>query len=161
VTADGTTNFAHGSPASAFRSLLPSGISFCGRGLQSFYNELLPRAQAKAPTFNGKKIHVSKVARFPPACFAPAFPCATASQPTLQYYGDFTQHSHGVRRDGSAALDLASVAAGRFDGFWNLTCRNGTPRGRPAGRDAGGKVSDFAPEIHTNLAAPSFSPPTD
>jgi len=49
------------------------------------------------------------------------------ASPNLQYYGDFTQRSHGVRRDGSAALDLASVAAGRFDGFWDLVYRSGTP----------------------------------
>ena len=63
----------------------------------------------------------------------------------MHYYWDFTLRSHGVRRDGSAALDLASVAAGRFDGFWEFGLK---PWDTAAGvlliEEAGGKVSDFA-----------------
>jgi len=65
--------------------------------------------------------------------------------PNLQYYGDFTQRSHGVRRDGSAALDLASVAAGRFDGFWEFGLQKwDTAAGVLLIEEAGGKVTDFA-----------------
>jgi len=64
--------------------------------------------------------------------------------PNLQFYGDFTQLSHGVRRDGSAALDLACVAAGRFDGFWEFNLNKwDTAAGVLLVEEAGGKVSDF------------------
>jgi len=67
------------------------------------------------------------------------------ANPNIHFYWDFTLRSHGVRRDGSAALDLASVAAGRFDGFWEFGLK---PWDTAAGvlliEEAGGKVSDFA-----------------
>src|SRR5437588_212477 len=64
--------------------------------------------------------------------------------PHLQYYGEFTQRTHGVRRDGSAALDLACVASGRFDGFWEFGLNKwDVAAGVLLIEEAGGKVSDF------------------
>jgi myo-inositol-1(or 4)-monophosphatase len=67
------------------------------------------------------------------------------ANPNIHYYSDFTLRSHGVRRDGSAALDLASVAAGRFDGFWEFGLQKwDTAAGLLLVEEAGGKVSDFS-----------------
>jgi myo-inositol-1(or 4)-monophosphatase len=66
------------------------------------------------------------------------------ASPNLQYYGDFTQRSHGVRRDGSAALDLACVAMGRFDAFWEFNLQKwDTAAGVLLVEEAGGRVSDL------------------
>src|ERR1700694_38439 len=143
---DGTTNFAHGYPcfcvsiALAQRDTLLAAVVF-----NPFYNELFTAARGEGATFNGKKIHVSKVATLTTSLLCTAFPVRNRkASPNLQFYGAFAQHSHGVRRDGSAALDLASVAAGRFDGFWVF----GLQKWDAAGgvllvEEAGGKVSDF------------------
>ena len=95
---------------------------------------------------NGKKVHVSKVATLSTSLLCTGFPVRNRkASANLQYYGDFTQRSHGVRRDGSAALDLASVAAGRFDGFWEFgLAKWDTAAGVLLVEEAGGKVTDFA-----------------
>ena len=144
---DGTTNFAHGYPcfcvsiALAQRDTLLAAVVF-----NPFYNELFAAARGEGATFNGKKISVSKVATLSTSLLCTGFPVRNRkASPNLQYYGDFTQRSHGVRRDGSAALDLAAVAAGRFDGFWEFGLQKwDTAAGVLLIEEAGGKVSDFA-----------------
>ncbi|MGB9512825.1 MAG: inositol monophosphatase family protein, partial [Candidatus Acidiferrum sp.] len=78
------------------------------------------------------------------------------SNPNFHFYWDFTLRSHGVRRDGSAALDLASVAVGRFDGFWEFGLN---PWDVAAGvvlvEEAGGKISDMQGQPYT-LGGPSI-----
>src|SRR5258708_22939203 len=108
-----------------------------------FYNELFAAALGEGANFNGKEIHVSKVATLSTSLLCTGFPVRNRkASANLQYYGEFTQRSHGVRRDGSAALDLASVAAGRFDGFWGFGLHHwDTAAGRPLLEDAGGRVS--------------------
>jgi myo-inositol-1(or 4)-monophosphatase len=144
---DGTTNFAHGYPcfcvsiALAQRDELLAAVVF-----NAFYNELFTAARGEGASFNGKEMRVSKNATVSTGLLCTGFPVRNRkASPNLQYYGDFTQRSHGVRRDGSAALDLASVAAGRFDGFWEFGLK---PWDTAAGvlliEEAGGKVSDFA-----------------
>jgi myo-inositol-1(or 4)-monophosphatase len=144
---DGTTNFAHGYPcfcvsiALAQRNTLLAAVVF-----NPFYNELFTAARGEGAFFNGKKMRVSKNATVSTSLLCTGFPVRNRkASPNLQYYGDFTQRSHGVRRDGSAALDLASVAVGRFDGFWEFGLK---PWDTAAGvlliEEAGGKVSDFA-----------------
>ncbi len=144
---DGTTNFAHGYPwfcvsiALAQRDKLLVAVVF-----NPFYNELFTAARGEGATFNGTKIHVSKNATLSTSLLCTGFPVRNRKlSPNLQYYGDFTQRSHGVRRDGSAALDLASVAAGRFDGFWEFGLQKwDVAAGVLLIREAGGKVTDFA-----------------
>ncbi len=143
---DGTTNFAHGYPcfcvsiALAQRETLLAAVVF-----NPFYNELFAAARGEGATFNGKKIHVSQNARLSTSLLCTGFPVRNRkASPNLRYYGDFTQHSHGVRRDGAAALDLAAVAAGRFDGFWEFGLQKwDTAAGVLLVEEAGGKVSDF------------------
>jgi myo-inositol-1(or 4)-monophosphatase len=66
------------------------------------------------------------------------------ADPNIYYYWDFTLRSHGVRRDGSAALDLASVACGRFDGFWEFGLNPwDTAAGVLIVEEAGGKITDL------------------
>src|SRR6267143_5074125 len=102
---DGTTNYAHGYPcfsvsiALAQRDLLLAAAVF-----NPFYNELFTAARGEGAAFNGKKVHVSRVATLSTSLLCTGFPVRNRkASPNLQYYGDFTQQSHGVRRDGSAA----------------------------------------------------------
>ncbi|MEQ1354061.1 MAG: inositol monophosphatase family protein, partial [Candidatus Acidiferrum sp.] len=96
-------------------------------------------------TLNGNKIHVSKIKTLSTSLLCTGFPVHNRKgSPNLRYYGDFTMHSHGVRRDGSAALDLASVAVGRFEGFWEFGLKAwDTAAGVLLVEEAGGKVTDF------------------
>jgi myo-inositol-1(or 4)-monophosphatase len=143
---DGTTNFAHGYPcfcvsiALAQRDALLAAVVF-----NPFYNELFTAARGEGATFNGKKISVSKIATLSTSLLCTGFPVRNRkASPNLQYYGEFTQRSHGVRRDGSAALDLASVASGRFDAFWEFGLNKwDVAAGVLLIEEAGGQVSDF------------------
>jgi len=144
---DGTTNFAHGYPcfsvsiALAQRAALVAAVVY-----NPFYDELFAAARGAGATLNGKRIYVSKVDTLATGLLCTGFPVhKRLASPNIHYYYDFTLRSHGVRRDGSAALDLASVAAGRFDGFWEFGLK---PWDTAAGvlliEEAGGKVTDFA-----------------
>ena len=143
---DGTTNFAHGYPcfcvsiALAQRDAVLAAVVF-----NPFYNELFTAARGEGAAFNGKKISVSKIATLSTSLLCTGFPVRNRkASPNLQYYGEFTQRSHGVRRDGSAALDLASVASGRFDAFWEFGLNKwDVAAGVLLIEEAGGRVSDF------------------
>lgn len=144
---DGTTNFAHGYPcfcvsiAVARRDTILAGVVF-----NPFYNELFAAARGQGATLNGKKIHVSNVATLSTSLLCTGFPVhKRLANSNIHYYQDFTLRSHGVRRDGSAALDLACVATGRFDGFWEFGLKKwDTAAGVLLVEEAGGKVSDFS-----------------
>jgi myo-inositol-1(or 4)-monophosphatase len=143
---DGTTNFAHGYPCfSVSIALAQRGALLAGVVYNPFYDELFAAARGGGATLNGKRIYVSKVDTLATSLMCTGFPVhRRLANPNIHYYWDFTLRSHGVRRDGSAALDLASVAAGRFDGFWEFGLK---PWDTAAGvlliEEAGGKVSDF------------------
>jgi len=143
---DGTTNFAHGYPcfcvsiALAQNDKLVAGVVY-----NPIYEELFCAARGAGATFNGKKIHVSKNPTLKTSLLCTGFPNhKRQSHPNIHYYWDFTLRSHGVRRDGSAALDLAYVAAGRFDGFWEFGLKPwDTAAGVLLVEEAGGKISDL------------------
>ena len=144
---DGTTNFAHGYPCFCVSiALARRDTVIAGAVFNPFYNELFAAARGEGATLNGKKIHVSKVPTLSTSLLCTGFPTRNRKlSPNLQYYGEFTQRSHGVRRDGSAALDLACVAAGRFDGFWEFGLQKwDTAAGLLLVEEAGGTVSDFS-----------------
>ena len=153
---DGTTNFAHGYPCFcvsiglAQRDTVIAGVVF-----NPFYNELFAAARGQGTTLNGKKIHVSKVQTLSTSLLCTGFPVhKRLANPNIHYYWDFTLRSHGVRRDGSAALDLACVAAGRFDGFWEFGLQKwDTAAGTLLVEEAGGKISDFSGQPY-NLGGP-------
>ncbi len=143
---DGTTNFAHGYPCFCVSiALAQRDTMLTAAVFNPFYNELYTAARGEGATFNGKKIAVSKNATLSTSLLCTGFPVRNRKlSPNLQYYGEFTQRSHGVRRDGSAALDLACVASGRFDGFWEFGLNKwDTAAGVLLIEEAGGKVSDF------------------
>jgi myo-inositol-1(or 4)-monophosphatase len=144
---DGTTNFAHGYPcfcvsvALAHKDSVLAGVVY-----NPIYNELYAAARGEGATLNGKKISVSKIETLSTSLLCTGFPVhKRLANPNIHYYWDFTLRSHGVRRDGSAALDLACVAAGRFDGFWEFGLQKwDTAAGMLLVEEAGGKVTDFA-----------------
>lgn len=144
---DGTTNFAHGYPCFCVSIAVAKGDTvLAGVVLNPYYNELFAAARGEGATLNGKPIHVSSVNIVGESLLCTGFPVhmrhATGN---MQYYWDFTMRSHGVRRDGSAALDLASIACGRFDGFWEFGLNKwDTAAGSLLVQEAGGRVGDFA-----------------
>src|SRR5216683_1557302 len=143
---DGTTNFAHGYPCfSVSIALAQRDTVIVGVVFNPFYKELFAAARGRGATLNGKPIHVSKVATLSTGLLCTGFPVhKRLANPNIQYYWDFTLRSHGVRRDGSAALDLAFVAAGRFDGFWEFGLQKwDTAAGVVIVEEAGGKITDL------------------
>jgi myo-inositol-1(or 4)-monophosphatase len=143
---DGTTNFAHKYPCFAVSiALAQNGVVLAGVVYNPIYDELFAAARGEGATLNSEKISVSKVSTLSTSLLCTGFPVhKRLANPNIHYYYDFTLRSHGVRRDGSAALDLASVAAGRFDGFWEFGLK---PWDIAAGMllvtEAGGAISDF------------------
>jgi len=109
-------------------------------------DELFAAEKGKGATLNSEAIHVSRTARLVESILATGFPSHKRHKnPNIHFYYQLTLRSHGVRRAGSAALDLAYVACGRFDAFWEF---NLNPWDTAAGivlvREAGGMVGDFS-----------------
>jgi len=148
---DGTTNFAHGFPWFCVSIGLAEGAPgkeelLAGVVYQPVTQELFTAAKGEGAYRNNKRIHVSKIDKLATSLLGTGFPAHKRAQnPNIHYYWNFTLRSHGVRRAGSAALDLASVACGRFDGFWEFGLNPwDTAAGVLLVREAGGTVTDFA-----------------
>jgi len=143
---DGTTNFAHGYPVFCVSmGLEHKGIRIAAVVYDPTRDELFSAEQGRGARLNGETIHVSKTAKLKECLLATGFPSHKRHKnPNIYFYHQITLHSHGVRRAGSAALDLCNVAAGRFDGFWEF---NLNPWDTAAGvllvEEAGGKVTRF------------------
>jgi len=144
---DGTTNFAHGYPVFCVSIALVGhdGQLEVGVLYDPTRNELFAAERGQGATLNGKPMHVSKTTRLAESILGTGFPSHKRHKnPNIYFYHQITLRSHGVRRAGSAALDLANVAAGRYDGFWEF---NLNPWDTAAGvlimREAGGKVTRF------------------
>ena len=153
---DGTTNFAHHYPCFCVSLALAERDTLLAAAIfNPYYNELYTAARGEGAAFNGKKIAVSNVSTLSTSLLCTGFPVRNRRLiPNLQYYGEFTQRTHGVRRDGSAALDLASVASGRIDGFWEFGLNKwDVAAGVLLIEEAGGKVSDFEGEPY-QMGAP-------
>ncbi|HVA94128.1 MAG TPA: inositol monophosphatase family protein [Candidatus Dormibacteraeota bacterium] len=143
---DGTTNFAHGYPCFAVSiGLEKDGELIAGVIYQPVSGELFTAAKGEGAYLNQTKIQVSSIKSLETSLLATGFPSIKRAQnPNIHYYWDFTLRSHGVRRDGSAALDLAAVACGRFDGFWEFGLHSwDTAAGVLLVREAGGVVTQF------------------
>ncbi len=152
---DGTTNFAHGFPA--FCVVLgcehrPAGLSperdgemVAGVIYDPLRDEMFSAARGEGATLNGETIHVSQTPRLQEALIATGFPSQKRHRnPNIHFYQEFTLRSHGVRRAGSAALDLAYVAAGRLEGFWEFKLNPwDTSAGFLLVEEAGGAISRF------------------
>ena len=152
---DGTTNFAHGFPA--FCVVL--GCERRGPGLAAdedgemvagviydpLRDEMFSAAKGEGATLNGRAIHVSKAKMLQESLIATGFPSQKRHlTPNVHFYQEFTLRSHGVRRAGSAALDMAYVACGRLDGYWEFKLNPwDTSAGYLLVEEAGGKVTHF------------------
>jgi myo-inositol-1(or 4)-monophosphatase len=148
---DGTTNFAHGYPVFCVSMGLERRLSGepASRVAAVIYDptrdELFTAEQGRGAWLNGEAIHVSKASTLKESLLATGFPSQKRHKnPNIFFYHQITLHTHGVRRAGSAALDLCNVASGRFDGFWEF---NLNPWDTAAGvlilEEAGGKVTRF------------------
>lgn len=147
---DGTTNFAHGFPVFAVSMALErrsggEGKRIAGVVFDPTRDELFSAESAKGARLNGKPIRVSKAAQLKECLVATGFPSHKRHKnPNIFFYHQITLRTHGVRRAGSAALDLCNVACGRFDGFWEF---NLNPWDTAAGvlivEEAGGRASRF------------------
>ena len=144
---DGTTNFAHGYPCFAVSiGLTEDGEPIAGAVFNPIADELFTAARGEGAYLNGKPIRVSSVEKLAHSLVATGFPTHQRKRSAnMEYYWEFTLRSHGVRRDGSAALDLCSVACGRFDAFWEFRLNSwDTAAGMLLVREAGGTVTDLA-----------------
>jgi len=148
---DGTTNFAHGYPvfcvsiALERRSPGQSGERVAAVVYDPTRDELFSAEPGRGAQLNGETIHVSKTNTLKECLLATGFPSQKRHKnPNIYFYHQITLHTHGVRRAGSAALDLCNVASGRFDGFWEF---NLNPWDTAAGvlivEEAGGTVTRF------------------
>jgi myo-inositol-1(or 4)-monophosphatase len=143
---DGTTNFAHGYPCFAVSiGLLEDGKPLVGVVFNPVSDELFSAARGEGAFLNRKPIHVSDIKKLATSLVSTGFPTHNrASNLNIHYYWQFTLRSHGVRRDGSAALDLCSVACGRFDAFWEFGLNSwDTAAGILMITEAGGAVTDL------------------
>jgi myo-inositol-1(or 4)-monophosphatase len=144
---DGTTNFAHGYPCFAVSiGFEEEGELLAGVVYQPITKELFTASRGEGAYLNERRIQVSQIDHLSTSLLATGFPSTKrARNPNIHYYWNFTLRSHGVRRDGSAALDLAAVACGRFDGFWEFGLHAwDTAAGVLLVREAGGVVTNFS-----------------
>jgi myo-inositol-1(or 4)-monophosphatase len=148
---DGTTNFAHGYPvfcvsiALEHHSREQKGNRIAAVIYDPTRDEMFSAETGRGAQLNGEQIHVSKTAALKECLLGTGFPSHKRHKnPNIYFYHQITLHTHGVRRAGSAALDLCNVACGRFDGFWEF---NLNPWDTAAGvlivEEAGGKVTRF------------------
>jgi myo-inositol-1(or 4)-monophosphatase len=121
---DGTVNYAHGVPFfSVSIAYAHNGIVTLGVVYDPMRDELFAAGRGQGARLNGRSLQVSKVTELQRSLLVTGFPYDAWSTPhnNLEYYGRFAKLTQGVRRMGSAALDLGYVAAGRFDGYWELS----------------------------------------
>ena len=152
---DGTTNFAHGFPVfcvvlgcerrSPGLPQTSDGEMVAGVVYDPLRDEMFLAEKGRGAWLNGRKIAVSRTQLLQESLTATGFPSHKRHRsPNVHFYQEITLRSHGVRRAGSAALDLAYVACGRLDGFWEF---NLNPWDTSAGvllvREAGGRVTHF------------------
>jgi myo-inositol-1(or 4)-monophosphatase len=143
---DGTTNFAHGFPVFCVSLAIEhKGRRLAGVVYDPTRDEMFVAEAGRGAYLNDRRIVVSTIANLAESLVATGFPSHKRHKnPNIYFYHQITLRTHGVRRAGSAALDLCSVAAGRFEGFWefNLNVWD-TAAGVLIVEEAGGRVTDF------------------
>jgi myo-inositol-1(or 4)-monophosphatase len=141
---DGTGNYAHGVPAYCVNiGVLLDGKAVVGVTLDPRLNELYTAAAGRGAFLNGERIHVSPIPTLHDGLFATGFPANYEAQlRNLEAWKRVAYHAQALRRTGSSAINLAYVAAGRFDGYW---CYDNWPWDVVAGAvlvtEAGGRLS--------------------
>jgi len=144
---DGTTNYAHGLPQFAVNVAVEDDAGLAaGATYDPLREELFLAARGEGATLAGQPIRTTREAELGRALLCTGFPYDVHQdpEPPLRLFGAFLRRARGVRRLGSAALDLAYVACGRLDGFWELKLK---PWDLGPGillvREAGGRVADL------------------
>ncbi len=149
---DGTVNFAHGLPIFSISiAAEQAGEVICGVVYHPMLDELFVAAKGQGATLNGSPVSVSGTAGLDSSFLITGFPYNVGDNPChcIDLFVDIIKRGIPVRRLGSAALDLAYIAAGRFDGFWEIGLN---PWDVAAGilliREAGGTVTQFNGQQH-------------
>ena len=145
---DGTTNFAHGLPiVSVSIALEQDGVVTMGGVWNPLLKEMFFAELGKGAFLNGKKIRVSKTPDLESSLLVTGFPydkSRFAFNRIMKSVEEFLMVSHGIRRLGSAAIDLCYIACGRFDGYWESKLQ---PWDQAAGalvaREAGARLTNF------------------
>ncbi|MEK7267993.1 MAG: inositol monophosphatase family protein, partial [Nitrospirota bacterium] len=145
---DGTTNFAHGFPAYC----VSIGVEYQGRCILGVVfdptrQELFAAEAGGGAFLNGTPLRVSRASRLDAALLVTgfAYDIRESEQNNLDHFARFALRAQGIRRTGTAALDLCYVAAGRFDGFWELKLHPwDTAAGSVILLEAGGRLSDLS-----------------
>ena len=144
---DGTTNFAHGFPIYCVSIALEyRGQVVLGVILDPTRRELFVSVSGRGATLNGTRIQVSQSSALGASLLVTgfAYDIRESTHNNLDYFSRFCLRARGVRRTGSAALDLCYVAAGRFDGFWEMKLHSwDVAAGSLMVTEAGGRMSDF------------------
>jgi len=118
---DGTVNYAHNIPIfSVSIAYAHKGVLALGAVYDPMRDEMFLAERGKGATLNGKAIHVSSTMELQKSLLVTGFPydAWNTEQDNFANFIKFGKLSQGVRRLGSAAIDLSYVASGRFDGFW-------------------------------------------
>ncbi len=156
---DGTVNYAHGVPVfSVSVALVVAGQPVVGAVIDPMRNELFWTEWGGGAWVNDRRLRVSRAATLGEALLATGFPYsrATNRDNNLAAFNALVPRTQGVRRAGSAALDLSWTAAGRFDGYWEMYLN---PWDWAAGwllvEEAGGRMTNFAGEAWTIDQSPS------
>jgi myo-inositol-1(or 4)-monophosphatase len=143
---DGTTNFAHGFPAyNVTLALEKAGELVCGVVYDPTRNELFTAESGGGAYLNNRRMSVSASPRMEEALLSTGFPSRKRHENiNVHFFYQLSIITHGIRRTGSAAIDLAYVASGRSDGFWEFGLN---PWDMAAGvlmiREAGGRVTNM------------------
>ena len=143
---DGTVNYSHGYPCFCVSIALErAGEIVLGVIYDPIRDEMFAAERGEGATLNGRRIHVSETNDLNCALLCTGFPYDVRERGEFaRNFANFIMYAQAVRRDGSAALDLAYVACGRFDGFWEEGLR---PWDVAAGvllvEEGGGRVSHY------------------
>ena len=152
---DGTTNFSHGFPVFCVSLGLEhrphqlreeqDGELVAGVVYDPLRDEMFAAERGKGAWLNGRRLQVSRVEQLQESLLATGFPSSKRhASPNIHFYQQLTLRSHGIRRAGSAALDLAYCAAGRIDGFWEFNLNPwDTAAGALLVTEAGGEMTRF------------------
>ena len=145
---DGTVNYTHGFPVFC----VSIGVEYNGEIILGViydpnFDDLFTAEKGKGAYLNGKKLSVTKESALNRSMLVTGFPYNINENPdhAIEHFVNFLKDSQALRRMGSAAIDLAYVAAGRYEGFWEVNLQ---PWDMAAGillvTEAGGKVTNFA-----------------
>lgn len=160
---DGTVNYAHGVPVFCVSIACAwNGQVQLGAVYDPMRDEMFAAERGKGAHLNGRVIHVSKATELQKTLLVTGFPYDTwtALDNNIKHFSKFARMTQGVRRLGSAAMDACYVAAGRFDGFWELSLRAwDIAAGALMAEEAGGRVTtvkgeaDYMIPPHSILAS--------